>query len=67
MYLSPAVRAHVYAVASVGWLYRRIATELAGKRRDNRYGLVAQVRCSTHARFALSRGSERSGGGGVWC
>lgn len=38
------MRAQVYAIASVGWLYRHITVDLGAKRRDARGGLVAQVR-----------------------
>ena len=38
------VRAQVYAIAGVGWLYRHITVDLGAKRRDARGGLVAQVR-----------------------
>ena len=41
--LSPATRASVYAIASVGWLYRHISIELGARRRDEHGGLVAQV------------------------
>jgi hypothetical protein len=41
--LRPSQRAPMAAIASVGWLYRRIEAELATRRRDVRTGVIAQV------------------------